>query len=81
MEYPTQLEIDTPDGVARLEKIYCTELGHVMAKVYYTKEKKSIHYRLGDISEMLTIDFSNLRFSSYKESIYKKLTSNSSSIK
>ena len=53
MENPAQLEIDTPDGVARLEKIYFTELGYVMAKFYYPKKKQWINYRLGDISEML----------------------------
>jgi len=71
LEYPTQLELVTPDGVARLEKIYFTELGHVMAKIYYTKKKCWVRYRLGDIQEMLSPDFS-LKFTTLKESIYKK---------
>jgi len=48
-----QTEIDTPDGVALLEQIYITELGHVMARVYYKKKGIRINKRLTNLEELL----------------------------
>ena len=31
-------EVDTPDGKATLKEIYVTELGYIMAKLYYPAE-------------------------------------------
>lgn len=75
MEYPTQIELTTPSGAAKLEKIYFTDLGHIMAKVYYPKRKEWIRYNIGKLSDMVNphLDFSNLDFTSYKEKIYKKV--------
>jgi hypothetical protein len=75
LEYPTQLELNTPNGTAKLEKIYFTDLGHIMAKVYYPSRKEWIRYTIGNLSELAnsSLDFSSLNFTNYKERIYKKV--------
>ena len=46
------MEVDTPKGKATLVEVYITELGHLMAKIYYPKEKSWVNYRIGNISEL-----------------------------
>jgi hypothetical protein len=48
-----QTEIDTPDGDALLEQIYITELGHVMARVYYKKKGIRINKRITNLDSLL----------------------------
>ena len=46
-------EVDTPDGKATLKEIYVTELGYIMAKIYYPKKRISINYKIGNVEELL----------------------------
>jgi hypothetical protein len=47
--------VDTPDGAGVLEKIYLTELGHVMGKVYFPSKKVWVNYQLASIDNLLNI--------------------------
>ncbi len=38
---------------SKLSKIYVTELGYIMAKIYYPKKKIFINYKIGNIEELL----------------------------
>mgnify|MGYP005847256015 CR=1 FL=1 len=46
------LKVETPNGRATLVEVYITELGHLMAKIYYPNEKAWVNYRIGNISEL-----------------------------
>lgn len=46
-------EVDTPDGKATLKEIYVTELGYIMAKLFFTKKKVFVNYKIGDIKKMM----------------------------
>ncbi len=48
-----QTEIDTPDGVGILEQIYITELGHVMARIYYRKKGVWINIKISSLENLL----------------------------
>ena len=53
-------EVDTPDGKATLKEIYVTELGYIMAKVYYPKKVIFINHRIGSLKNLLKADGLNL---------------------
>ena len=53
-------EVDTPDGKATLKEIYVTELGYIMAKVYYPKKGIFINHRIGSLRNLLKADGLNL---------------------
>jgi len=36
---------------SKLSKIYVTELGYVMAKIYYPKKRVWINYKIGEIDD------------------------------
>ena len=40
-------------NTSKLSKIYVTELGHIMAKIYYPKKRISINYKIGNVEELL----------------------------
>lgn len=46
-------EVDTPDGKATLKEIYVTELGYIMAKLYYPKKRVFMNHRIGLLQELL----------------------------
>ena len=46
-------EVDTPDGKATLKEIYVTELGYIMAKMYYPQKRVFINHRIGSIKNLL----------------------------
>jgi hypothetical protein len=46
-------EVDTPDGKATLSEIYVTELGFIMAKIYYPKTKSWINHKIGELDNLL----------------------------
>lgn len=52
-DYPAQMKINTKDGEKILEKIYFTELGHVMVKIYDPKSKTWLNQRIGNLDSML----------------------------
>lgn len=68
MEQKVEVEVDTPEGKATLEKIYISELGYVMAKVYYPEKKSWMRYRLDDIDNLLQ----NINFKASSRPYMKK---------
>lgn len=48
-----QHELKTPDGPAELESIYVTELGYIMARVYYKQSKRWVTYRVSTLEDLL----------------------------
>ena len=46
-------EVDTPDGKATLKEIYVTELGYIMAKIYYPEKSAFVNHRIGSIKNLL----------------------------
>jgi len=52
--------VDTPDGKATLKEIYVTELGYIMAKVYYPKRGVNINHKIGSLKNLLKTDGLNL---------------------
>ncbi len=53
-------EVDTPDGKATLKEIYVTELGYIMAKVYYPKRGVFVNHKIGSLKNLLDINKLNL---------------------
>lgn len=53
-------EVDTPDGKATLKEIYVTELGYIMAKVYYPKRGVFINHKIGSLKNLLDSNKLNL---------------------
>lgn len=47
------IDVDTPNGKATLVKVYLTELGILMAKIYFPKEKVWVNYRTSEVSKIL----------------------------
>ncbi len=46
--------MDTPDGKATLKEIYVTELGYIMAKIYYPSKGVFINYHIAVINDLLS---------------------------
>ncbi len=53
-------EVETPDGKATLKEIYVTELGYIMAKVYYPKRGVFINHKIGSLKNLLDTNKLNL---------------------
>ena len=53
-------EVDTPDGKATLKEIYVTELGYIMAKVYYPKRGVFVNHKIGALKNLLDTNKLNL---------------------
>ena len=73
MENSICVEVDTPKGKATLVKVYLTELGYLMAKVYHSKEQIWVNYRIGEISNLM--EYANMKVLSsttLKKSVLKK---------
>jgi hypothetical protein len=67
------VEVETPKGKATLVEVYVTELGHLMAKVYSSKEKSWTNYKIGDIDNLMeTADMKVLSSSVRKKTILKR---------
>jgi len=47
------LRVETPSGVGTLDRIYVTELGHLMAKIYFPSKKCWVNYKLCDLPSLL----------------------------
>jgi hypothetical protein len=43
------VDVETPGGPGILEKVYLTELGLIMAKVFFPNKEHWINYQLKDI--------------------------------
>lgn len=73
-EYPAQMRIDTQDGERILERIYFTELGHIMAKIYDPKSKTWLNKQIGNLNSMLDDQGIQIKeFISLKPSTIQKL--------
>jgi hypothetical protein len=48
-----ETEVDTPDGVGLLEQIYITELGYVMARIFYSKKGIWINKKISSLDNLL----------------------------
>jgi hypothetical protein len=46
-------EVETPEGKATLKEIYVTELGYIMAKVYYPSRGVFINHMMASVRELL----------------------------
>lgn len=46
-------EVDTPSGKATLSEIYVTELGFIMAKIYYPSTKSWVNHKIGELNNLL----------------------------
>lgn len=53
-------EVDTPEGKATLKEIYVTELGYIMAKIYYPKRGVFVNHRIGSLKNLLDTNKLNL---------------------
>ena len=74
-DYPTQIKITTEDGERILEKIYFTELGHVMAKIFDPKTKTFLNKRIGSLDSLLSENgIQTNEFISLKSSTLRKMT-------
>jgi hypothetical protein len=51
------LDVETPHGNGVLEKVYLTELGLVMGKVFFSKEGIYINYQMSDIKNQMNLNF------------------------
>lgn len=49
-------DVETPDGKATLNSIYVTELGYIMAKIFYSKKRVFKNFKIGDINSLLNKD-------------------------
>ncbi len=68
------LKVDTPKGKATLTEVYITELGHLMAKIYYSKDKIWVNYRIGSFEDLArTVDIELLTPISKKIKIKKEV--------
>lgn len=66
-------EVDTPDGKATLQEIYVTELGYVMAKLYYKRKKCFINHKIGELQTMMKTERLNLSEWTSKIKLQEKL--------
>lgn len=48
-----ETEVDTPDGVGLLEQIYVTELGYVMARIFYAKKGIWVNRKISSLDNLL----------------------------
>jgi len=46
-------EVETPEGKARIQEFYITELGHLMVKLFYKKSSSYRNYRIGSIEDLM----------------------------
>ena len=53
--------METPDGVGVLEKIYVTDLGLVMGKIFYPNRKVWVNYQLSNLDELLSLQKGKLK--------------------
>lgn len=48
-----QNEIETPKGIAIIEQIYLTELGHIMMRLYYKDKKIWLNKKISNLDDLL----------------------------
>lgn len=76
MEKSVCLEVETPNGKATVVKVFITELGHLMAKVYYKKEKIWRNHKIGSMDDLMIrqdIHVVSSKSTSTKKSVIKKV--------
>ena len=76
MEKSVCLEVETPNGKATVVKVFITELGQLMAKIYYKKEKVWRNYQLASMDDLMIkqdIVVLSSKSTSTKKSVIKKV--------
>ena len=68
-------KVSTGSGRATIKKIYVTDLGYIMVKLFYFKNKSFINYKIGDTSELVMNNFLNVEEWLDKINIEEKLIS------
>jgi hypothetical protein len=53
LEKSVCLEVETPQGKATLVKVFITELGHLMARLYFKKEKVFKNIPIAQIDNLM----------------------------
>ena len=68
MKKSVNSKVYTPEGKATLCNFYVTELGYIMAKIFYPKKNAWVNHKIGDIKNLL--DAKNLKLvSEWEKSI------------
>ena len=69
LENTLTFDVDTPGGTGILQNVYITELGLVMAKVFFPKREVWINYRLSEVnnSNNLKINIDSLKINGVKQ--------------
>ena len=76
MEKSVCLEVETPNGKATVVKVFITELGQLMAKIYYKKEKVWRNHQISSIDDLMIkedIKVVSSKSTSTKKSVIKKV--------
>ena len=76
MEKSVCLEVETPNGKATVVKVFITELGHLMAKVYYKKERVWRNHHIASMDDLMIkkdIKVVSSKSTSTKKSVIKKV--------
>lgn len=76
MEKSVCLEVETPNGKATVVKVFITELGHLMAKVYYKKERIWRNHLIASMDDLMIkedIKVVSSKSTSTKKSVIKKV--------
>ena len=69
------MQIETAKGEGILEKIYFTELGHVMAKIFNQKTKIWTNVRIGSLEDFLKdSDIQIKGVTNYRKTCLDKIT-------
>lgn len=49
----SKIKLETSQGEATLESLWISDLGYVMAKMYYKKDGTFINYKVSTVEELL----------------------------
>lgn len=62
MKNKLTFEVDTPCGTGILENVYITELGLIMAKVFFPIKEIWINYPFNEVSSSFKINIYSIRY-------------------
>jgi hypothetical protein len=78
LEKSVCLEVETPNGKATVVRVFITELGHLMAKIYYKKERIWRNHQIASMDDLMIkedIKVVSSKSTSTKKSVIKKVFS------
>jgi len=64
--------VDTPDGKATIVEVFITELGNLMAKLYYPSTKQFVNQKIGNIDDLTKASNIHLLSPVTKKIFFKK---------